>query len=161
MHHCLLLSSFSLSPTRTRALAKERNKMKRESRSAYFFSRRKQQKPPTRDGDESHRLKTRFVLNVLVITGPSHPPQDGIIRSLCASFVSSSPFRRAAQSARFRRFRVFGFLVLLFPREEIKKREIRKRSRARETKTGSVLGILSTQSSPTRGESSDEFIPHF
>ena len=63
IHHCLLLSSFSLPLQRARERSRKNEIMKRESRSAYFFSRRKQQKPPpTRDGDESHRLKIALFL---------------------------------------------------------------------------------------------------
>ena len=124
--------------------------MKRESIRVFFLSEKttKHPKPRRQRKSQAHSNK---VCDVLVITGPSHPSQGGIRITGNACFVSSSPFRRATKCALPPVSRVWS--LLLFSREKIKKREIRKRTRARNENRLS-FGMSSTQSSPTRGEGS-------
>jgi hypothetical protein len=144
MHHRLLLFSFSLSLSLSLSLSSTRVDPR------IFSLGENNTKTSTRDGDESHRLKKES----------NHGPiasSAGWNHNFIANFVLlHHRLFVALQSARFREFRVFG--SLLFPREKIKKRDT-KRTRARNENRLSFI-ILSTQSSPTRGESSAAVSEH-
>jgi hypothetical protein len=142
MHHRLLLFSFSLSLSLSLSSTRVDPRI--------FSLGENNTKTSTRDGDESHRLKKES----------NHGPiasSAGWNHNFIANFVLlHHRLFVALQSARFREFRVFG--SLLFPREKIKKRDT-KRTRARNENRLSFI-ILSTQSSPTRGESSAAVSEH-
>jgi len=90
MHHRLLLFSFSLSLSLSLFL-------QRESIRVFFLSEKTTQKPQPETETKVTGSKKK------VITGPSHPPQDGIITSLqilfCCIIAFSSRYKVRASAS--------------------------------------------------------------